>query len=42
MLRARSGMFAFSVAIPIRVFRNGQPLSLEVTVASREAFEPPQ
>ena len=28
--------------VRIRVFRNGQPLSLEVTVASREAFEPPQ
>ena len=28
--------------VRIRVFRNGQPLSLEVTVASREAFEQPQ
>ena len=28
--------------VRIRVFRNGQPLSLEVTVASRDAFEPPQ
>ena len=28
--------------VRIRVFRNGRPLSLEVTVASREAFEPPQ
>ena len=28
--------------VRIRVFRNGQPLSLEVTVASREAFEVPQ
>ena len=28
--------------VRIRVFRNGQPLSLEVTVASREAFETPQ
>ena len=25
--------------VRIRVFRNGQPLSLEVTVASRDAFE---
>ena len=28
--------------VRVRVFRNGQPLSLEVTVASREAFEVPQ
>tara|TARA_Y100000766_G_scaffold211563_1_gene183154 strand:- start:14436 stop:15638 length:1203 start_codon:yes stop_codon:yes gene_type:complete len=28
--------------VQVRVFRNGQPLSLEVTVASREAFEVPQ
>ena len=28
--------------VRIRVFRNGRPLSLEVTVASREAFETPQ
>ena len=28
--------------VRVRVFRNGQPLSLEVTLASREAFEAPQ
>ncbi len=28
--------------VRVRIFRNGQPLSLEVTVASREAFEVPQ
>ena len=27
--------------VRLRIFRNGQPLTLEVTVASRKAFESP-